>query len=89
MLLSVIKANYLRDYMIALVFNDGESETVDLKETIFNDHRKIFDPLRQPDYFRNFKIKFNTIVWENEADFAPEFLLELGKQQQESQVKTI
>jgi hypothetical protein len=86
MLLNVVKAEYKKQYQIYLVFNNGESVVVDLKKTVFNDHRKIFEPLRDLKYFRNFKIKFNTIAWENEADFAPEFLLKLGRQQQEQAV---
>ena len=83
MLLNVVKAEYKKQYQVYLFFNTGESVMVDLKKTIFNDHRKIFEPLRNIGYFKNFKIRFNTIAWENEADFAPEFLLKLGKQQQE------
>lgn len=39
--------------------------------------RKIFEPLKEINYFKNFELKLNTIVWENEADFAPEFLFTL------------
>ncbi len=61
------------------MFNNGESVLTDLKDVIFADTRKIFLPLRDVDYFKSFTVKFNTITWGNEADFAPEFLLELGK----------
>lgn len=79
MILNVISAEYRGGFTIFLSFNNGESFLVDLKETLFNDHRKIFEPLRNQEYFRNFRIRLNTIVWENEADFAPEFLLQQGK----------
>lgn len=29
--------------------------------------------------FKRFTINFNTVVWENEADFAPEYLYEISK----------
>lgn len=29
--------------------------------------------------FKHFAIRFNTVVWENEADFAPEYLYEISK----------
>lgn len=45
------------------------------------DFNKI-QPLREINYFKSFKISLNTITWDNEADFAPEFLLELGKLQE-------
>jgi hypothetical protein len=34
--------------------------------------------LHDINYFKNFKISLNTIVWENEAGFAPEFLTGVG-----------
>lgn len=79
MILNVIKAEHIKDYQILLDFDNGKSVSVDLKNTIFNEKRKIFQPLKDVEYFKNFKIKFNTITWDNEADFAPEFLFELGK----------
>ena len=79
MILNVTKAEYQSGYKVSLNFNNGESVEVDLEATIMNDSRKIFYPLRDKEYFKTFKIVFNTIAWENEADFAPEFLLDLGK----------
>ena len=29
------------------------------------------------DYFKKFSVKYNTVEWENGADFAPEYLLSL------------
>jgi len=82
MILNVIYAEYKEGYKVFLTFNNGESVIADLRDTLLNDSRKVFIPLRDYDYFKNFKIRLNTITWENEADFAPEFLLELGKQQE-------
>jgi len=80
MILNVIDAKYLQDYEIWLKFDNGFEKIVDLKDTIFNEHRKIFELLRKKEYFKNFTIKYNTIVWPNEADFAPEFLFEIGEE---------
>jgi hypothetical protein len=82
MILNVTKAEYKAGYKIFLTFNNGESVLTDLKETVLSDSRKVFFPLRDLEYFRDFKIRLNTITWDNEADFAPEFLLELGKKQE-------
>ena len=78
MILNVISAEYAGDYKVKLLFDNGVKKLVDLKDTIFNDRRAIFEPLKQKDFFKNFDVKFNTIAWQNEADFAPEFLYELG-----------
>jgi hypothetical protein len=81
MILNVVSAEYIQAYKIILTFDSKESIQVDLKQTIFKDSRKIFMPLRNMEYFKKFSINLNTIAWENEADFAPEFLLQLGKSQ--------
>ena len=80
MLLNIINVKYIKNYEIWLKFDNGLEKIVDLKDVIFNDRRKIFEPLRDMEYFKKFKIKYNTIVWPNEADFAPEFLCEIGKE---------
>ncbi|MDP4268225.1 MAG: DUF2442 domain-containing protein, partial [Bacteroidota bacterium] len=59
-----------------VTFNNGESKIVDLSNQLSG---KVFDPLKNKDYFKTFKIKYNTIEWDNGADFAPEFLYEIGK----------
>ena len=89
MILNVNKAEYKGGYKILLSFNNGESITVDLEQTVKNDSRKIFLPLQNTDYFKEFDIKFNTITWKNEADFAPEFLLDLGKAQQKHEKECV
>jgi hypothetical protein len=58
-----------------LLFNNGETKIVNLQNYIDGE---IFEPLKEKEYFRNFKINFNTIEWSNGADFAPEFLFEIG-----------
>jgi hypothetical protein len=78
MILNVISAEYVGEYKVKLLFDNGVRKLVDLKDAIFNDRRAIFEPLRQKDFFKDFDLKFNTITWQNEADFAPEFLYELG-----------
>jgi hypothetical protein len=76
MFLEVSDAKYLGDYKISLFFNNGESKTVDLSDKLIG---KIFEPLKDKNYFQLFTIKYNTIEWSNGADFAPEYLYEIGK----------
>ena len=75
MFLEVIKARYLEDYKILLEFNNGISVTVDLSNEL---EGEIFKPLKDKNYFKRFTIKYNTIEWENGADFAPEYLYQIG-----------
>lgn len=79
MLLNVVSAKYLADYSVLISFSNGVEKIVDLKETIFHDHRAIFQSLKEVDYFKQFHLAFNTIVWQNQADFAPEFLYDIGR----------
>ncbi len=76
MFLEVLQAKYLGDYKIYLVFNNGEAKTVDLSDKLVG---SIFEPLKEKSYFQRFTIKYNTIEWNNGADFAPEYLYDIGK----------
>lgn len=75
MFLEVTKAKYLDGYRIMLLFNNCERRIVDLSQSL---NGKVFEPLKDIGYFKRFSIKFNTIEWENGADFAPEYLYEIG-----------
>lgn len=75
MFLEVVKAEYLNGYRIKLWFNNHTVKVVDLAKSL---NGEVFVPLRDIDYFKRFSIKFNTIEWENGADFAPEYLYEQG-----------
>ena len=76
MFLEIKKATYLQDYKLRLEFNEGTVMLVDLEHEL---NGKVFEPLKDKEYFRNFMIPYNTIEWENGADFAPEFLFGIGK----------
>lgn len=77
--IKVVKAEYLNDYFINIEFSNGFKNSVDLKEELWG---KIFEPLNDRNYFKNFKLNPFTIYWENGADFSPEFLYELAKKQE-------
>lgn len=76
MFLEVVNAKYLKDYCIVLTFNNGVTKTVNLKNELDG---SIFKPLHRIDYFKKFQIKYNTIEWPNGADYAPEYLYQIGK----------
>lgn len=73
-MLEVNKAEYLGDYRIHLVFNNGKSGIADLEQTVFNDDRPVFSRLREKENFRGFKVEHSTLVWSNELDLAAEYL---------------
>ena len=78
MILHVREAKYLRDYIIWLRFNDGAEGEVDLEHEL---EGEMFAPLKDIEKFKSFKVDsdIETIVWDNGADFAPEFLYEKMK----------
>lgn len=69
----VLEARYVRDHIVWLRFRDGTVGEADLGRSL---QGPIFEPLRDPEYFRVFAVhpEFHTLVWPNGADFAPEFL---------------
>jgi hypothetical protein len=69
----VVEARYISDFVVHLRFHDGTEGEVDLRDEIWG---PVFEPLRDPAYFRRFRVhpELHTIVWENGADFSPEFL---------------
>jgi hypothetical protein len=75
MLLHVREARYLRDYVVWLRFNDGAEGEIDLQNEL---EGEVFEPLKNPALFQKFRVdpELQTIVWENGADMAPEFLYE-------------
>ena len=75
MFIEVIKAEYLDGYRLLLQFNNGEKRIVDLSNSL---RGSVYVPLKDINYFKQFSIKFNTVEWENGADFAPEYLYEIG-----------
>ena len=71
----VVKANYIDGYRLLLQFNNGEWRVVDLSNSL---NGTVFAPLKDINFFKRFSIKFNTVEWENGADFAPEYLYGIG-----------
>jgi hypothetical protein len=76
------EAEHVEDYRIHVTFNDDESGIIDLREVIYSDTRPVFRELRDMKKFRQFDVKFDTIVWKNGLDLAPEFLYSLLMQSQ-------
>jgi len=75
MFIEVTKAEYIGGYKLLLLFKNGERRIVDLSNSLKG---TVYTPLKDMSYFKRFSIKFNTVEWENGADFAPEYLYEIG-----------
>ncbi|MFH0802287.1 MAG: DUF2442 domain-containing protein [bacterium] len=75
MFLHVKEAKYIRDYVIWLRFNDGAEGEINLESEL---EGEVFGPLHDKTMFSRFHVdpEIETIVWENGADLAPEFLYE-------------
>ena len=69
--------SYIEDYKLKVVFEDDTIKLVDLKPHL---EGEIFQPLKNVEYFKQVKVNtdIDTICWDNGADFAPEFLDEIG-----------
>ena len=78
MLLHVTGVTCLQDYELRLELSDGTVKVVDLRGEL---HGEVFEPLNDLEFFRRVAVnpETNTIEWPNGADFAPEFLYEIGK----------
>ncbi len=83
MFLHVTDVEYLGGYRLRLKFNNGMAKEVDLQDELYGE---VFEPLRDKNLFRQVKVNkwTRTIEWPNGADFAPEFLYEIGKAKQET-----
>ena len=82
MFLHVTSVTYLEGYKLRLTFNDGVAKDVDLQDELYGE---VFEPLRDTEFFRQVTVNSdtNTIEWPNGADFAPEFLYEIGQELEE------
>lgn len=74
MFTEVVRAEYMDGYRIKLWFNNDVVKVVDLKSSLKG---IVFEPLKDLNYFKRFSVKYNTVEWENGADFAPEYLMAL------------
>ncbi len=82
MFLHVTEVNYLEDYKLRLRFDNGIIKDVDLRDELYG---KVFEPLKEVELFKQVAVNqdTNTIEWPNGADFAPEFLYEIGQEMEQ------
>jgi hypothetical protein len=75
MIYHVIEAKYVSDYIVWIRFKDGTKGEIDFRNELDG---PVFEPLKDLEFFKRFKVhpELHTLVWDNGADFAPEFLYE-------------
>lgn len=71
---------YLTEYKLLVTFENGVTKVVNLEPYL---EGEIFEPLRDVEYFKTVSVNpdIDTITWDNGADFAPEFLWDIGVSQ--------
>ncbi len=75
----ITEAEYLEEYKLHVVFNNGKHMIVDFHDLLFKYQYPVFLPLRDKKRFRDFKIT-DTLEWEEGTiDIAPETVYAMGK----------
>ena len=69
--ISIKDVNPLDNYLLLLTFENGEKRQFDMKPYL---DLGIFKELKDQRLFRTVKTNFDSIEWDNEADFDPEVL---------------
>ena len=75
-MIRVINAELKNDYEICIEFNNGIKGIIDFKKILEEDHREIIRELLDKELFKTVKVNLNTLCWDNEVDFAPDYLYE-------------
>ena len=79
----VTSVEYVTGYKLKLGFEDGAVKVVDLARHLDGE---VFAPLKDLRLFRTARLNtdLDTVVWDNNADMAPEFLYEIGVTDQQT-----
>jgi hypothetical protein len=82
MFLHVTGVSHIKAYELRVEFSNGAVKEVDLSGEL---HGEVFEPLKDLELFKQVGLnrETNTIEWPNGADFAPEFLYEIGKESEQ------
>jgi hypothetical protein len=75
-MISVKSARYVKDHLVDILFSDGASGIIDLRETV--NRYDAASPLRDPAKFAAFRLdEWPTLTWPCGFDLSPEYLYEL------------
>ena len=76
MLAEITKVKALDPYRLQVRFQDGAEGVIDLAGQV--EFTGVFEPLREPDYFRQVYIDDGALTWPNGADLDPDVLYSQG-----------
>ncbi len=79
MFLHVSAVRDVTGFELSLEFSNGSVKRVDLSNELYGE---VFEPLKDAQFFNRVQVnpETGTIEWPNGADFAPEFLYEIGQE---------
>ena len=67
----------VKDYNIDInkhvMCNDGKIGIIDFQKIFVEDHREIVRKLLDKNLFNTARVNLNTLCWDNEVDFAPDY----------------
>jgi hypothetical protein len=67
----VIGARHISGFIVSARFDDGSEKYVDVSQWFKG---PVFEPLKDPKFFKKFFIEGGTLAWPNGVDIAPEAL---------------
>jgi len=73
-MIHVVSAEIKNEYNIYVEFNNGVNGIIDFRRILEEDHREIIRELLNKEMFKTVKVNLHTLCWDNEADFAPDYL---------------
>lgn len=79
MSLHVNSIRHIVGHELRVEFSNGVIKDIDLSRELYGE---VFEPLKDETFFRQVEVdpETRTITWPNGADFAPEFLYQIGRE---------
>ena len=76
MIISVINAELRDDYEVYVEFDNGANGVIDFKKILEDERSQLMRDLLNKELFKTMKINLDTLCWDNDVDFAPDYLYE-------------
>ena len=67
----VVGVHYVSDFTVSTRFDDGTEKLIDVSQWFKG---PVFEPLKDPKFFKKFFVEAGTLAWPNGVDIAPEAL---------------